>query len=146
MSCFVWSGALDFQLWYPSIISYNITSVTHNQYTDIYSLLNIHISPDPGPNPGPLLNIHISHLSPNQFINAELIGGAKDWRNALLYLRTMYPGAGNYSGVGVELDSAESGLYKRIVEMRTVLGEVVCEYVNMGIWEYGNRNRGYVVC
>ncbi len=56
---------------------------------------------------------------------AELIGGAKSWRNALLYLRTMYPGAGNYSGVGVELDSAESGLYTRIVEMRSVLGDVV---------------------
>ena len=56
---------------------------------------------------------------------AERIGGAKDWRSALLALRTMHPGAGNYSGVGVELDSAESQLYKRIVDMRTTLNDVV---------------------
>ena len=56
---------------------------------------------------------------------AEVIGGAKSWRNALLHLRTMFPGAGNYSGVGVELDAAESGLYRRIVDMRETLNDVV---------------------
>ena len=55
----------------------------------------------------------------------ELVGGAKDWRAALLTLRTMYPGAGNYSGVGVELDASESQLYQRIVNMRETLGHVV---------------------
>jgi hypothetical protein len=58
-------------------------------------------------------------------VASEIIGGAKSWRNALLYLRTMHPGAGNYSGVGVELDSSESQLYKRIVDMRHLLGDVV---------------------
>jgi hypothetical protein len=56
---------------------------------------------------------------------AEIIGGAKNWRNALLSLRTMHPGAGNYSGVGVELDSSESGLYRRVVEMRDTLDTVL---------------------
>ena len=37
----------------------------------------------------------------------------------------MFPGAGNYSGVGVELDSAESGMYRRVKEMRGTLDEVL---------------------
>jgi len=54
-----------------------------------------------------------------------ILGGAKDWRSALLSLRTMFPGAGNYSGVGVELDSAESGMYLRVKDMRSTLDEVM---------------------
>ena len=43
MSCFMWSGALDLQLCCSSITSYNITTIAHNQYTDInvYPLINI---------------------------------------------------------------------------------------------------------
>ena len=71
---------------------------------------------------------HVKHLTASKraaAVASEVIGSAKSWRNALLYLRTMHPGAGNYSGVGVELDAAESQLYKRIVDMRSLLGEVV---------------------
>ena len=71
---------------------------------------------------------HAKHLSTTKraaAVASEVIGGAKSWRNALLYLRTMHPGAGNYSGVGVPLDAAESQLYKRIVDMRSLLAEVV---------------------
>ena len=31
LSCFMWSGALDRQLWYSSIIFYSITSIAYNQ-------------------------------------------------------------------------------------------------------------------
>ena len=49
--------------------------------------------------------------------------GERSWREALLYLRTMFPGGGNYSGVGVELDDAETAIYWRITEMREKLAE-----------------------
>ena len=78
----------------------------------------------------PVRHRHMHHLrmSISQRASAaaaEVIGGAKSWRNALLHLRTMFPGAGNYSGVGVELDAAESALYSRIVDMRNTLNDVV---------------------
>jgi hypothetical protein len=35
MSCFLWSGALDLQLyWCSSIMLYSITSIAYNQYTN----------------------------------------------------------------------------------------------------------------
>ena len=51
------------------------------------------------------------------------------WRVALMQLRGMFPGAGNYSGVGVPLDKTEllpatggygvgNGMYARLLEMR----------------------------
>ena len=40
------------------------------------------------------------------------------WREALLQLRTLFPGAGNYSGVGVELDDAETAMSWRLADMR----------------------------
>ena len=49
--------------------------------------------------------------------------GEQTWREALLYLRTMYPGAGNYSGVGLELDDAETAMFWRIADMREMLAE-----------------------
>ena len=49
---------------------------------------------------------------------SETVMGEKSWREALLYLRTVFPGAGNYSGVGAELDDAETAMYWRIAEMR----------------------------
>ena len=39
VSSFMWGSALDRQLWCSSIISHNITIITHNQHTDIYPLL-----------------------------------------------------------------------------------------------------------
>ena len=42
-SCLIQSGALDSSLWCSSTITCNITSIAHDKYTDIYSLLNIHI-------------------------------------------------------------------------------------------------------
>ena len=53
----------------------------------------------------------------------ETVLGEKSWREALVYLRTMFPGAGNYSGVGTELDDAETAMYWRIAEMRDNLNE-----------------------
>jgi hypothetical protein len=49
--------------------------------------------------------------------------GEQSWREALLYLRTMFPGAGNYSGVGLELDDAETAMFWRIADMRDMLAE-----------------------
>ena len=49
--------------------------------------------------------------------------GEQTWREALLYLRTMFPGAGNYSGVGLELDDAETAMFWRIADMRDMLAE-----------------------
>ena len=37
VSCFMWTGALDLQLWCSFIITCNITSIAHNHYTNIYS-------------------------------------------------------------------------------------------------------------
>ena len=41
VSCFMWSDALGIQLWLSSIITFNITCIAYNHYTDIYHLLNI---------------------------------------------------------------------------------------------------------
>lgn len=49
---------------------------------------------------------------------SETVMGEKSWREALMYLRTMFPGGGNYSGVGVELDDADTAMYWRIADMR----------------------------
>ena len=40
MSCFIWSAALDLQLWCSSIILYHITSIAYNHHTDIHPLLS----------------------------------------------------------------------------------------------------------
>jgi len=40
---FMWSGTLDLQLWCSSIISHNITSITHNYHTNISSITYKHI-------------------------------------------------------------------------------------------------------
>ena len=37
LSYFMWIAALDLQLWCFSIISHNITSISYNYYTDVYS-------------------------------------------------------------------------------------------------------------
>ncbi len=69
---------------------------------------------------------HHHSMKQSRVMAASLaIGGAKDWRKALVELRTMFPGAGNYSGVGVELDSAESNVFLRIKEMRKTLDDVL---------------------
>ena len=51
LSCFMWSGALDRQLWYSSIIFYSITSIAYNQPPYWYLIC-------------PLLNIYIHNLYP----------------------------------------------------------------------------------
>lgn len=57
--------------------------------------------------------------------------GFRTWRHTLIQLRTMFPGGGNYSGVGVPLDPHESGqgegggMYARLLEMRETQVEVM---------------------
>ena len=61
--------------------------------------------------------------------NKEESVSPHSWRVALMQLRGMFPGAGNYSGVGVPLDKTEllpatggygvgNGMYARLLEMR----------------------------
>ena len=47
------------------------------------------------------------------------------WRNTLLGLRSMFPGAGNYSGVGSGLDGGALGIYSRIRGMREHVADIV---------------------
>lgn len=52
---------------------------------------------------------------------AEEIMVQHSWRKALLNLRVLHPGAGNYSGVGHELDPSDPvtpGLFARLIDMR----------------------------
>ena len=59
-------------------------------------------------------------------------GGLVTWRHTLIQLRTMFPGGGNYSGVGVPLDPHDvgyggegGGMYARLLEMRETQVEVM---------------------
>jgi hypothetical protein len=64
-------------------------------------------------------------------VNRELVAEAteivstKTWRNTLLSLRAMFPGAGNYSGVGVPLDKEYSGMPLRLMDMRSTMMRVM---------------------
>jgi len=49
----------------------------------------------------------------------------RTWRDTLMGLRTLYPGAGNYSGVGKELDSTNNGIFVRIIEMKDAMLKVM---------------------
>ena len=49
----------------------------------------------------------------------------KTWRSTLLSLRAMFPGAGNYSGVGVPLDKEDSGMNMRLLDMRSAMIRVM---------------------
>jgi hypothetical protein len=55
----------------------------------------------------------------------ERMHGGISWREALLQLRTMFPGAGNFSGfgVGIELEH-DTHLFQRLLKMRTDLQKV----------------------
>jgi hypothetical protein len=57
--------------------------------------------------------------------DATEIVESRSWRSVLLKLRSLHPGAGNYSGVGKELDVESSGIYKRIIEMRENMFDVM---------------------
>ena len=72
-----------------------------------------------------IINKDVKHIIPKK-ISLNVIYEDKD----ILILNkpkgmVVHPGAGNYSGVGVELDTAESALYSRIVDMRQGLNDVV---------------------
>ena len=49
----------------------------------------------------------------------------RTWRSTLLSLRAMFPGAGNYSGVGVPLDKEDSGMNMRLLDMRSAMVRVM---------------------
>ena len=55
--------------------------------------------------------------------------GTHTWRQTLVQLRTLYPGGGNYSGMGVPLDPIEGeggrGMCARLCEMRETQQEVM---------------------
>jgi hypothetical protein len=55
--------------------------------------------------------------------------GTHTWRQTLVQLRTLYPGGGNYSGMGVPLDPIEGdggrGMCARLREMRETQQEVM---------------------
>lgn len=55
----------------------------------------------------------------------ERMHGGISWREALLQLRTMFPGAGNFSGfgVGIELEH-DTHLFQRLLKMRKDLQKV----------------------
>ena len=70
--------------------------------------------------------------------DTEIKAGAQEleshtWRQTLIQLRTMFPGGGNYSGVGVPLDmhdntgTANDGnsIYTRLLEMRETQDKVM---------------------
>ena len=55
----------------------------------------------------------------------ERMHGGVSWREALLRLRTMFPGAGNFSGFGLGNDSAQDvALFNRLLKMREDLRKV----------------------
>ena len=68
--------------------------------------------------------------------NKEEFVSPHSWRVALMQLRGMFPGAGNYSGVGVPLDKTEllpttggygvgNGMYARLLEMRHTQDQII---------------------
>lgn len=55
----------------------------------------------------------------------ERIHGGVSWREALLKLRTMFPGAGNFSGFGVAIeDTTDTAFFQRLLKMRKELQKV----------------------
>ena len=74
-----------------------------------------------------------SALDAAQKENSQSIDSFQTWRQTLIQLRTMFPGGGNYSGVGVPLDPHETmtgfgegnGMYARLLEMRELQLEVM---------------------
>lgn len=55
----------------------------------------------------------------------ERIHGGLSWREALLKLRTMFPGAGNFSGFGVAIEETqETAFFQRLLKSRTELQRV----------------------
>lgn len=51
---------------------------------------------------------------------------SRTWRSTLMSLKTMFPGAGNYSGIGVPLESeTKTRLYTRILDMRSSMESVI---------------------
>lgn len=57
---------------------------------------------------------------------ADIGPGHETWRESLLKLRTLYPGGGNYSGVGMDTDTVDDlGMFERILQMRDDLNKAV---------------------
>lgn len=55
----------------------------------------------------------------------ERVHGGVSWREALLKLRTMFPGAGNFSGFGVAIEEdTDSAFFQRLLQMRKDLQKV----------------------
>jgi hypothetical protein len=55
----------------------------------------------------------------------ERMHGGMSWREALLTLRTMFPGAGNFSGFGVGLENPhDTALFTRLLRMRGELRKI----------------------
>lgn len=55
----------------------------------------------------------------------ERVHGGVSWREALLKLRTMFPGAGNFSGFGVAIeDTTDTAFFQRLLKMRKELQKV----------------------
>jgi len=55
----------------------------------------------------------------------EKMHGGMSWREALLTLRTMFPGAGNFSGFGVGLENPhDTALFTRLLRMRGELRKI----------------------
>lgn len=55
----------------------------------------------------------------------ERMHGGMSWREALLTLRTMFPGAGNFSGFGVGLENPQdTALFTRLLRMRGELRKI----------------------
>ena len=65
--------------------------------------------------------------------------GERSWREALVYLRTMFPGAGNYSGVGLELDDSDTAICWRIADMRDNLSDNLRRGANKALAARGKK-------
>ena len=65
--------------------------------------------------------------------------GERSWREALVYLRTMFPGAGNYSGVGLELDDSDTAICWRIADMRYNLSDNLRRGANKALAARGKK-------
>lgn len=70
--------------------------------------------------------------------------GSRTWRHTLIQLRTIFPGGGNYSGVGVPLDPHEAGyggegggMYARLLEMRETQVEVMKMKMHVPVQQRG---------
>lgn len=94
-----------------------VTQALHNSTRGIVE--------DPGHGHMNIVGEHGSLVEKALMTVDERVHGGVSWREALLKLRTMFPGAGNFSGFGVAIEEdTDTAFFQRLLQMRKDLQKV----------------------